>query len=75
MTCTEAGTEARLELTGLVPGGTYTLWSVFFGAPGFDGTMEHLLGGGAFGPYDEDQNAFVASPTGEADITVLPGGR
>ncbi len=74
VTCAEGGTRAELELRGLVPDGTYTLWSVFFGEPGFDGTMGNLLGGGAFGPFEEEQNAFVASRTGEANITVLQEG-
>lgn len=69
--CTGEGTRADLELSGLIPGGVYTLWLFTFEEPGFDGTPDHRLGGGAYGPYDRDQNAFVASESGEAEISVL----
>jgi hypothetical protein len=73
--CTEAGTRSDLVLSGLIPNGVYTVWLFAFAEPGYDGTMANAIGAGAYGPFDADQNAFTATETGEASLTmVAPAG-
>lgn len=75
--CRENGVEVALSLSGLIPNGVYTIWNVVFEAPGMDPTdpILGLDGLGAAGKGDGSDNAFVASATGEAQITMLsPGG-
>lgn len=75
--CTDSGTQVTLTLTGLIPNGVYTIWNASFEAPGFDPTdaMLGIDGLGAAGKGDGSDNAFTASPTGTASITILsPGG-
>jgi hypothetical protein len=68
--CRGNGTELVINLTGLVPGGTYTLWNVVFADPGFDGTMDNRVGLGAFGSTDGSDNFLTASSSGRGTLTV-----
>ena len=75
--CTDAGVEATLQLTGLIPNGVYTFWNVTFDAPGFNPGVEgmNIMGLGAAGKGDGSDNFFLASPDGKGSITFLsPGG-
>ncbi|PHN07460.1 hypothetical protein [Flavilitoribacter nigricans] len=75
--CRENGIEVQLSLSGLIPNGVYTIWNVLFEAPGMDPT-DPILGLdalGAAGKGDGSDSKFVASATGEAQITIhSPGG-
>ncbi len=75
--CMEDGTKVTLTLTGLIPYGQYTLWTLVFDEPGMDPSLPRLgsEGVGATGIGDGSDNAFVANGAGEASITVTsPGG-
>lgn len=75
--CQTNAVEVELSLTGLIPNGVYTIWNVVFDDPGMDPTdpMLGLDGLGAAGKGDGSDNAFTASATGKATITVRsPGG-
>jgi hypothetical protein len=69
--CTDEGTRSDLVLGGLIPNGVYTMRVFTFSEPGYDGTMANATGAGAYGPYDADQNAFTATETGEASLTMI----
>lgn len=77
--CVEGGTRFTVKLSGLIPGGLYTIWNVVLEEPGFGGTLESLLGSivgvAPLGAPDGSENAFRASEDGTARITeVTPGG-
>ncbi len=73
--CVEQGTHAVLELSGLIPGGVYTVWNVVFRAPGFDPTFANLIGLGAAGAPDGGENSFTADATGSGWVSAItPGG-
>ena len=40
--CIDGGTHVRLDLSGLIPNGIYTLWNAVFEAPGFEPTFAHM---------------------------------
>lgn len=71
--CKENGVEYTLTLAGLIPNGVYTIWDVIFQDPGMDPTdpMLGLDGLGAAGKGDGSDNAFTASATGTASITIF----
>ena len=72
--CISAGTRITAAWTGLIPGGQYTMWSVVL-KPGFDGTLEGLMGSlsglGAMGAPDGSQNSFRADANGAASVSIL----
>jgi hypothetical protein len=68
--CTASGTEAALELHGLIPNATYTAWNVVFKAPGFDPMFTNLIGLGAIGTSDGKRNVFHSSAVGDAHISA-----
>jgi len=75
--CEENGVRVKLDLTGLIPKGVYTVWNVVFDAPGMDPTQEMIGvdGLGAAGIGDGSDNVFTASSDGKASIEILsPGG-
>lgn len=80
--CTRKGTHSVLHLTGLVPGGVYTVWNVTFEAPGFTGEFvvpgsipANVVGFGPAGPSDGSRSAFRASASGRGSIsTHTPAG-
>jgi hypothetical protein len=74
--CIDEGTRVILQLTGLIPNGVYTGWSVTFKAPGFvtptlEGLEENMIGLGALGKNDGSESAFIASATGEGFISAI----
>lgn len=77
--CLPAGTQVTLHLSNLIPKGVYTIWTLTFQPPGFDGTlaslMANLTGLGSLGMDDGSANTFVASASGEGHITrIVPAG-
>jgi len=69
--CIQSGTHVVIHLSGLIPKGVYSVDVVTFKAPGFDGTFENVIGVGALGPNDGSQNTFIASASGEGQISVI----
>ena len=76
--CLNSGTQVKIHLSNLIPNGIYTIWSLTFQSPGFDGTLAsfvNLTGVGALGANDGSSNTFVASASGEGQITrIVPAG-
>jgi hypothetical protein len=75
-----AGTLVTVELSGLIPGGIYTIWNDYFAAPGFTPDFAHELGLGALGydgnnppanPLEFDANRIVADGAGRGQVEVL----
>lgn len=67
MKCTPNGTQYKVMLEGLVPYGTYTIWTVIFDE---SGTPPPVAAG-----TDKMQGSFVANPNGKATYTgLVPGG-
>jgi hypothetical protein len=73
--CLTSGTHVSLHLRNLVPDATYRVWLLTFEAPGFDlgppPDFSNLIGEGALGSNDRSRNSFVASATGEGQITRI----
>lgn len=76
--CVGRGTEVRLHLTGLVPNGVYTVWTLVFNGPfpaGPNGVKPapfgNLVGLGPMGAHDGSENHFQADANGEGDISAL----
>lgn len=77
--CVEAGTRLDIELSGLIPGGLYTIWNVVLEKPGFGGSLQSLLGSivgvAPLGAPDGTENSFRASAEGTAQISeITPAG-
>lgn len=76
--CLPQGTQVNLHLKNLIPNGVYTIWSLTFQSPGFDGTLSsfvNLTGQGALASNDGSANTFTASASGEGQITrIVPSG-
>ncbi len=73
--CTEKGTLVNLHLSGLIPKGVYTIWTLTFKAPGFEPTFSNLTGVGSLGTIDGSENTFKASASGEGEIVArIPAG-
>jgi hypothetical protein len=78
--CVNQGTHVVMHLTGLIPNGVYTIWTLVYVAPGFDGVNvpKNRVGFGALGSIDggANSNAFTASAAGTASISVMrPAGK
>ena len=71
-----AGSHVVSNFSGLIPNGQFTAWILIFDAPGFDGSiLANLFSFGALGLPDGSESAFVASSSGEGQISaVLPPG-
>ena len=71
--CTNMGTHVVMHLKNLIPNGVYTIWTLTFKAPGYDGTFTNRIGFGALGAIEGDRNtnAFTADENGEASISVM----
>ncbi len=76
--CLASGTQVKLHLKNLIPKGVYTIWSLTFQSPGFDGTLAsfgYLTGQGSLASNDGSSNTFEASASGEGQITrIAPSG-
>ncbi len=70
MTCTEQGTEIKLDLEGLIPFGTYSVWVLVFEEPGFDPTFAHQIGESVAGAHDGTEGYFIASSDGKVSYSV-----
>src|SRR5439155_20005338 len=67
--CVNKGTHVVVELSGLIPKGTYTIWYVSFDKDG------NFTGVGSLGLNDGSQNHFVASASGEGQLSaIMPSG-
>ena len=78
--CVNAGTHVVMHLKGLIPNGVYTIWTVAYQYPGFNGVSipVNRIGFGALGNIDgsPNSNAFIASDAGTASISVIrPAGK
>jgi hypothetical protein len=80
ITNTPQGTELSLELTGLVPGGVYTVWSFYFTDPPFNfapfiNTQSASVASGAIGAADGSESRLDADENGTATYvaTIPPG--
>src|SRR6266540_1346111 len=70
--CTSEGTHAVLELSGLVPGGLYTMWLVTFEPPGFNvAGFDAVIGNGALGYRDGSTDWFRADENGVGRFSAL----
>jgi hypothetical protein len=71
--CINEGTHVVMHLTGLIPNGVYTIWTVPFQFPGYDGTFVNRIGFGALGSIEgsANSNSFMADSEGEASISVI----
>ena len=73
--CVTQGTHVVLHLSGLIPRGVYSVWSLVFRAPGFDPTFANLTGLGALGEAGGGANTFRASAHGEGTLSaIVPAG-
>jgi hypothetical protein len=69
--CSDNGTEASLKMVNLLPNSLYSMWVQIFKAPGYDGTLNNLIGYGRL----STQNTFKASHTGSGTLSVtMPTG-
>jgi hypothetical protein len=80
ITRTPQGTELSLELTGLVPGGVYTVWGFYFTDPPFNfapfiNTQIDSVASGAIGAADGSESRLDADENGTATYvaTIPPG--
>ena len=76
----EPGTRVTINADGLIPGGLYTVWAVFFQAPGFTPDYAHQLALGALGydsnnppanPVDYVGNVIRADANGHGELDVI----
>jgi len=73
--CINTGTHVVIHLSGLLPKGVYTIWTVTFKSPGFDWTTGNVIGVGALGATDGSKNSFTASADGTASLSaIVPSG-
>ncbi len=68
--CNDRGTRVTLRLSGLIPGGVYSIWLLTFGEPGFTPDFAHLIAEGSLGLPDGSLNTFVACARGRAFLSV-----
>jgi hypothetical protein len=75
--CLPGGTEVQIQLSGLLPNATYTVWLLTFKAPGFDsGGLNNLIGVGALGrDAGGNGNIIYADENGLGEITEMAPGR
>jgi hypothetical protein len=70
--CKANGSQVQIDLSGLVPGGTYSLWNIVYKDPGYNGQTEHnIIGFGALGKKSGTENTFRASRKGTAKVNVF----
>ena len=69
--CINSGTHVVVHAQGLIPNGVYTIWTLTFKSPGFDGTFVNLIGNGALGAPDGSENVFTASSDGTASFSII----
>jgi len=70
--CRAAGSHIELELSDLIPSGTYSLWNVLYEDPGYDGQTErHIIGFGALGNRSGNENVFKADAHGRAKVRLF----
>ena len=67
--CINKGTHVVVEMTGLIPNGVYTIWYVSFDKAG------NFKGVGSLGLNDGSQNHFVATASGDGELSaIMPAG-
>jgi hypothetical protein len=73
--CVNAGTHVVMHLKGLIPNGVYTIWTLTYQYPGFNGVSipVNRIGFGALGAIEgsANSNAFTANEEGNASISVM----
>jgi hypothetical protein len=73
--CINTGTHVVVHLSGLIPNGVYTIWTMVMQSPGFDGGLANVIGIGPLGAQDGSENTFHASSAGTASLSATaPGG-
>src|SRR6185295_3280484 len=73
--CTPEGTVLRFAIGGLIPDGSYSLWSFVFDPPGWTPSMEWATGAGGLGSATRVPQVFTASISGDAFVALtVPGG-
>jgi hypothetical protein len=73
--CNGTTTNYQLSLQGLIPNGTYTIWNNIFGSTKRPGSpVDDQVAGGALGASNGSENAFIASATGSATLSLTVGG-
>jgi hypothetical protein len=74
------GTELKMEMTGLVPGGVYTVWRAYFGGERFNYSQlapnfPQNTGVGAIGAIDGSDSRLDADESGNATFSaMIPSG-
>ena len=63
--CVNTGTHVVIHLSGLIPNGVYTIWTMVMNS------SHNFIGVGALGAPDGSENAFTASPAGTASLSVI----
>jgi hypothetical protein len=63
--CVNTGTHVVLHLSGLIPNGVYTVWTMVMNS------SSNFIGVGALGAGDGSQNVFTASDGGTASLSVI----
>ena len=67
--CNNKGTHVVIQVSGLIPNGTYTIWHARLDSTGTP------IGVGSLGPNDGSQNHFVANANGAGELsTTVPVG-
>lgn len=71
--CTSGGVDITVNLSGLIPGGVYTLWHVTFNDGGLDPSKDllNIRGIGVIGKGDGTDNYFTASGNGTAQLSAF----
>ncbi len=71
--CINSGTHVVMHLKGLIPNGVYTIWTVTFSSPGWNGNNANRTGFGALGEIEgsRNSNSFRANDQGNASISVI----
>ena len=67
------GTEVSMQLTGLIPNGTYTAWGFYFGDPAYNSEMPNFgmrAGGGSIGNNLGTQNLITVDGDGNGTFLL-----
>ena len=69
--CGAGGTSLRFSLSGLVPGGSYSLWMFVFDTSRDNSTPADAVAAGALGRGDGRSHQFRANAAGQAELSLL----
>lgn len=75
MECTSIGTRISMDLKGLIPFATYTVWVVIFEEPGFTPDFAHRIAEGTPGANEGFRSSIIAGSDGKATYSdIMPEG-